>query len=395
MKDNSGRSSSESLARERVGFVFLGSLAFCLLYYATGVFMLASRLDFFRAVTWGGTATFFLVSTIAYAACLAVAALFFSGERSESDSADGDLGARTSHRTGVVTVEVATLILGLVGLAVSLLFNPRLAGLVIAASAPAVASLSRPVYKRQVGKARTIFVPPGVPDTSLVPLPDSTEPLPPGYELIHYSWRYRQGLGEGKSFSADIPINLGLYEDFCRSNATQTARMAKNPHYAYAVLGITSEIRRLAEIVRAIASQESYGTLDEIGVAYSFVQDKDNIPYAFDIDTKGQQDYWRYPLETLYERTGDCECKSILLASLLLTMGYRVVSFEIPPDGPDMPGHVAIGVEVPKGVVGRFAPYQGRQYFFLETTASGWSIGEVPEDFNPKGIEVYPLTLEG
>ncbi len=391
-------------AYEGLGYVFLASLAFCAVVYASGAFLLLWNVDLFEksgtgadGVSWGVVVTFFFAAACAYAACLGLCRVLVPRQK-HGQPEDGGFADRLAHRTGMQRVELLTTIAAVVAVVLTLVAGWRFLPLALAALAPVALAAANEPYRRRVGVTPAIFVPPGLPPMNLTPLPDlvPSEPLPDGYELVTYRWRYALGLSRWDNFEVALPINVGLYHEFCSMNTSQAdvGQPGANPYYSRAVLGMTSEIRRLAEMVRSLAVQRSYGTLDEIGIAYSFVQDEDNMPYTRDAETKGRQDYWRYPLETLYERTGDCECKSIFLASLLVTLGYSTVVFEIPPRPGSNAGHTAVGVEAPRGVSGNFAAVNGRRYFYLETTASGWQLGELPPDIDGEGITAWPLTVK-
>ena len=58
-----------------------------------------------------------------------------------------------------------------------------------------------------------------------------------------------------------------------------------------------------------------------------------------DIDLYGARDHWASPVETLFNRQGDCEDSAILMASILRAMGYEpeLVIFTAEPKG-----HVAV-----------------------------------------------------
>ena len=74
-------------------------------------------------------------------------------------------------------------------------------------------------------------------------------------------------------------------------------------------------VRQVVNAMRDVAEALSY---DDSAVAREmakFVQDC--IVYEYDSDTTGQDEFPRYPIETLYERRGDCEDTSILMAALL------------------------------------------------------------------------------
>jgi hypothetical protein len=55
---------------------------------------------------------------------------------------------------------------------------------------------------------------------------------------------------------------------------------------------------------------------------------QEGFTYAYDIDSTGSipggpfQEYGRFPLETIHDRVGDCECTSILAAGLLVYLGF-------------------------------------------------------------------------
>ena len=54
------------------------------------------------------------------------------------------------------------------------------------------------------------------------------------------------------------------------------------------------------------------------------------IDYETDSKFKGVDEYWKYPLETLYDRKGDCEDGAILLAALLYAAGYDAGIYLLP-----------------------------------------------------------------
>ena len=135
-----------------------------------------------------------------------------------------------------------------------------------------------------------------------------------------------------------------------------------------------------AEIAGGIKQQaESLGftNYETMMMAASFVQE---LPYKEDDEYLGVPEYARYPIETLVDGEGDCEDKSILLAALLRELGCEVVLLEFP-------NHVAVGVEANRDdAYGSYAPYGGKKYFYLESTASGWELGEIPTEYDVKRI---------
>lgn len=101
-----------------------------------------------------------------------------------------------------------------------------------------------------------------------------------------------------------------------------------------------------------------------------FVQN--DIEYLSDPNNR---DYAKFPYETLYERGGDCEDKSILLCGLLTKAGYSscLITFS---------DHVGVGIEVEGGIDNGYyySSSDGRKFFYLESTSHGWAIGELPEE---------------
>lgn len=88
----------------------------------------------------------------------------------------------------------------------------------------------------------------------------------------------------------------------------------------------------------------------------SFVQ---TIPYVTDEDSVGEREYWKYPLETLWDGGGDCEDSSILYDTLMLMAGYDV-AFVLFQD------HAMSAVSV--DIDGHSLTRDGIVYVFCETT---------------------------
>jgi hypothetical protein len=218
------------------------------------------------------------------------------------------------------------------------------------------------------------------------PLPPEPQKSDEGDDLETrgYTWRF-DGLTRGRSFEAEIK--------FRRSNVA--AARAENPfqkdpvpdrHQAGRKLVLegekSDEVLHLAYQLRRIAVDNRLTEYEEIQNTLDFVQD---IPYAFDKDSidrltnqaLGILDYWRYPIETLYDENGDCDCKAVLAAALFRLVGFRallLVSFD-----PDV-AHAAVAVEGAPDFpqTDFFTDNQGRRYYFCETTGSEFTVGEQP-----------------
>jgi len=121
----------------------------------------------------------------------------------------------------------------------------------------------------------------------------------------------------------------------------------------------------------------SSGDVATINFIASFVQ---NIAYVEDTT---DCDYPRYPIETLKDRQGDCEDKAILTASILNSLGYNVSLIQLPK-------HVAVGVNLDESAT--TDDYFVDEYYYLETTSTGWLLGKIPpEHLGKTNITIYTL----
>lgn len=78
--------------------------------------------------------------------------------------------------------------------------------------------------------------------------------------------------------------------------------------------------------LRSIASQlrSMYPDADRTAYAEFVLKFVQTIPYIEDLESRGSEEYWKFPLETLWDGGGDCEDKSILYNTLMGISGYRV-----------------------------------------------------------------------
>ena len=103
----------------------------------------------------------------------------------------------------------------------------------------------------------------------------------------------------------------------------------------------------------------------------SFVQ---AIPYFHDSDVFGTEDYWLYPLETLWYGGGDCEDTTILYGTLMSIAGYDV-GFVLFAD------HAMTALAVDGS--GWSVSIDGGEYLLCETTNPGFAIGQTSVGHEP------------
>ena len=145
---------------------------------------------------------------------------------------------------------------------------------------------------------------------------------------------------------------------------------------------ITTEEKDVVEIgnkLMAIANEEGFDELEKVNFVMSFVQ---HLKYAEDNITAGYGEYPKYPIETLIDQSGDCEDSAALLISLLEPLGYESALILI-PDAWDGYGHAAAGINM-TGASGMYYILNQDEenemgYYYAETTAPGWKLGEMPE----------------
>lgn len=103
----------------------------------------------------------------------------------------------------------------------------------------------------------------------------------------------------------------------------------------------------------------SWADLQRINFVLKFVQ---SIPYARDIDNNGVEEYYSYPLETLWKQKGDCEDHTVLFAAIVKAMGYKVLIAHVP-------NHVLAAVHIVDGT-GSYTTVDGLNYYYCESTSN-------------------------
>lgn len=139
-------------------------------------------------------------------------------------------------------------------------------------------------------------------------------------------------------------------------------------------------MRELTGLFRKYAQQYHMTRRETIDFVGSFVQ---QLPYTSDRVTTPHDEYPRFPLETLYEKGGDCEDTAILAATILKEMGYNVVLIAFKR-------HMGLGVDCSE-CDGQFYETSNRRFYYLETTGEGWKVGKLPGDYADERPRLLPL----
>lgn len=187
----------------------------------------------------------------------------------------------------------------------------------------------------------------------------------------NYTWTYR-----GKwTWGMRMPVSLyDYYRNLPRPRTNNYSVYVTHPlDDAY--------IDTLVEKMKNAAQRARYTDLQTVEFAAAFVQ---SLPYTVDSVTSPYDEYPRYPAETLVDNGGDCEDTSILLASILDRMGYKVVLL-------NPPTHMAVGVKISGNISGTCWQYEGDNYYYIETSGLNWRIGQLPEKYNAVAATIYPI----
>lgn len=196
----------------------------------------------------------------------------------------------------------------------------------------------------------------------------------PQFYNREFTWNFG---GEYWTWNLSIPVALfEQYQSVPDSVRTQIPLSG----FGYFTTTEDPYLQTLVAKINQTATAQGYNPIQEVNFALAFVQ---SIPYATDLNSTGYSDYPRFPVQTLVDDIGDCKSHSILFATLTLMLGYGAVYIN-PPD------HLAVGV-LGNNLGGTCWTYDNQTYYYCETTASGYTIGQLPQQFSGEGAYVYPI----
>jgi hypothetical protein len=170
---------------------------------------------------------------------------------------------------------------------------------------------------------------------------------------VNYGWKF-----EGKEESAAFSVNGSVYTAAVHANKNATlykdlpeSEWMQGYYRAFIDDPAQEDLfRDLGDELREIRERDSLDDSRYLELMMVFVQ---TIPYRTDPD----QTLPKFPVETVVDRKGDCDDKSLLLAGLLAHEGYNVSILYFTPEK-----HAAIGI-------GCDGPgFRGTGYLFVETT---------------------------
>ncbi len=200
-------------------------------------------------------------------------------------------------------------------------------------------------------------------------------------KTVTYNWNY-----DNKNWSYTLEIPESYYDQYKHSSRNYPGVKK----FTQLVTDDTDDkwLNTITQSFIEIGKKQGYSDSQIVQLVVSFVQ---NIEYQEDLEYTGKEEYPKYPCETLYDKGGDCEDSSILLASLLQEMGYDVSLFDIAYRDKDI-GHMSVGIKGSNKMDGKYFNLAKDKYYYIETTAAGWDIGDMPDEYANAVVAVLKVS---
>ncbi len=202
-----------------------------------------------------------------------------------------------------------------------------------------------------------------------------------GYERTSIEGAYRlsfEGETQGNAWSSGFYIYKSTYVE----RATAPRGRSRPEYVSHAQQeGFADE---LAQILASDAEKNGFTEKRmQVEFVIDFVQ---NLPYVPDDVSTGYDDYTKFISETVVEAGGDCEDTAIMLAAVLQADPFNYDMVLIQP-----PEHMAAGIYGDDDLAGSYYTYEGRRYYYIETTGSGWGIGDSPERYQGESAYIHQV----
>lgn len=182
-----------------------------------------------------------------------------------------------------------------------------------------------------------------------------------------YVWNFR-----GRHYTILMTIDLERYNSYSGKERYDIPKLVEE--------GRTTIGNLTREFQHTFKRNRSWTRQDRVDFVLSFVQ---SLPYTLDDVTTGYDEFRRYAIETLIEGGGDCEDTTILVAAILRGLGEKTALIFTP-------GHIALGVS--GGFKGASVTYNGTEYYYCETTGTGWTVGTFPASAGKTVDRIIPLS---
>jgi hypothetical protein len=181
---------------------------------------------------------------------------------------------------------------------------------------------------------------------------------PPTYER-EFRYEYR---GESYENTQNLPEGIVEYYEGIPRHDDEFGRYVSDPF----------DDLVLSPLALSFSERGGNSTLEKVNHCMRFVQ---SLEYTTDEISAGISQYSAYPVETIESSEGDCEDTSILLGAFLELLEIDSVLLLFPDAQ-----HMALGIRGSEDIPEKSFSYQGKSYYYAETTAPGWRVAEIPED---------------
>lgn len=150
------------------------------------------------------------------------------------------------------------------------------------------------------------------------------------------------------------------------------------------ILGAYSqEVKQIANFLRDYADVHYLSDFEYANLVLSFVHEQ-AIRYMYDKDSTGCREYFRFPIETIYDMVGDCDCKAILACAIYKYLGFKI-AFLL------MPGHAALAIRLKSNLPFSNLFFNGNYWYYAESTGDYWTAGQIPDGIGWNNIEIMEL----
>lgn len=190
-----------------------------------------------------------------------------------------------------------------------------------------------------------------------------------------YEWSF-----EGKTYTYDLNIeyaDLLYYRNLYSTEERQQGTASHDRSF------VTSNDEYIVQIAADFKKMTS--GMDDLQVAGFILKFIQSLDYQADDVYMGYEEYWKFPLETLFDLGGDCEDTSILYCAIADAMGYDTALLLLP-------GHMAAGISVDDCKGFGFTTWLNT-YYYCETTSDGYDVGENPNTQLYNGRTVTLITI--
>lgn len=203
-----------------------------------------------------------------------------------------------------------------------------------------------------------------------------------------FTFNYAPG-GYAREYTVRVPVNMSVYYGAQRTQVALPANSA-DPAKIREYIDTFESDPAMEELYRAVLSQlrnaryQNGGYLDDdqyLELIVAFVQ---QIPNA----DNGSPDR-KYPVEVIYDKVGDSDEKSLLLANLLAREDYDVSLLVFEDAGLEEVG-IRVHEEVPDSNIKVFSDGH-RDYVYVDTLNKGF-IGNTPANLmSEEDVGIYPV----